>query len=150
MAKRQPGKDFSWLKPIQFTGYYQCFENSFPVSISVGGIAYPSVEHAFQAAKVSDAFLKHNISKIESLSEVTELLKDVPVRPNWEEVKYATLEQLMNLKFEASRKCKDVLVSTGARRLVSPKDAMIGKILTKIRNEFTKRGYQQKPGQLYQ
>ena len=78
-------------KPIEFTGYYTCLENSFPVTILVGGIRYPSVEHALQATKVS------------------------------------------------SSKCKDVLISTGARPLLSPKDAMMGKILMKIRNEIVGR-----------
>lgn len=140
MAKKQPSKVHD--HPIQFTGHYTCLDNSFPVSILVGGIWYPSVEHALQSAKVADVFLKHKISKTESISGVLKLLEGAPVRPNWKEVRYATLEQLMNIKFQTSSKCKDILLSTGTRSLVSPKNVMIGKILMKIRNEIAGRVFQ--------
>lgn len=136
---QKPWLDRNYNKPIEFIGYYGCLENSFPVTILVGGIQYPSVEHALQATKVSDVFLKHKISKTDYLPTVLKLLEDVSVRPNWEDVKYATLEQMMRLKFQTSSKCKDVLISTGTRPLLSPKDAMMGKILMKIRNELAGR-----------
>jgi len=135
----KPWPERNYNKPIEFIGYYGCLENSFPVTILVGGIRYPSVEDALQATKVSDVFLKHKISKTEYLPTALKLLEDTPVRPNWKDVRYATLEQLMRLKFQTSSKCKDVLISTGALPLLSPKDAMMGKILMKIRNELAGR-----------
>ncbi len=126
----------STINPI---GRYKALGNSYLADILVGGIPYPSVEHAFQAAKVSDIFLKHKISKTTSLAEVEKLLEDTWVRPNWEEVKYATLHQLMKLKFQSSKTLKDLLISTTPSPLGDPKDARVGRILMEVRNEISGR-----------
>ena len=39
---------------IEFTGPYKCLDNSYISPIIVEGISYPSVAHAFRAAKTSD------------------------------------------------------------------------------------------------
>ncbi len=41
-------------KITSFSGKYRWLSNFFPVSICYDGITYPSVEHAFQAAKSLD------------------------------------------------------------------------------------------------
>tara|TARA_R110002020_G_scaffold25136_1_gene81911 strand:- start:1280 stop:1684 length:405 start_codon:yes stop_codon:yes gene_type:complete len=120
---------------LELKGPYKCLGNSYSATIMVEGITYPSVEHAFQAAKVSDRAIKFQISKA-SLSEVRNLLEDIWVRPNWNDVKYATLHQLVKLKFESNKELAKVLMGTGTKLLGGKTEAELGSILMKVRSEL--------------
>jgi len=114
---------------------YKCFGNFYPFTIIVEGITYPSVEHALQASKVSDRAIKFQISKA-SLAEVRNLLEDIWIRPNWNDVKYATLHQLVKLKFESNKELSKVLMGTGTQLLGNKNEAELGSILMKVRSEI--------------
>ena len=120
---------------LELKGPYKCLGNSYSATILVEGITYPSVEHAFQAAKVSDRATKFQISKA-SLAEVRNLLEDIWIRPNWNDVKYATLHQLVKLKFESNKELAKVLLGTGTKLLGSKTEAELGSILMKVRSEL--------------
>jgi len=120
---------------LELKGPYKCLGNSYSATILVEGITYPSVEHAFQAAKVSDRATKFQISKA-SLAEVRNLLEDIWIRPNWNDVKYATLHQLVKLKFESNKELAKVLMGTGTKLLGSKTEAELGSILMKVRSEL--------------
>ena len=120
---------------LELKGPYKCLGNSYSATIMVEGIAYPSVEHAFQAAKVSDRAIKFQISKA-SLAEVRNLLEDVWIRPNWNDVKYATLHQLVKLKFESNKELAKVLMGTGTQLLGNKNEAELGSNLMKDRSEI--------------
>jgi len=117
---------------LELKGPYKCLGNSYSATILVEGITYPSVEHAFQAAKVSDRATKFQISKA-SLAEVRNLLEDIWIRPNWNDVKYATLHQLVTLKFQSHEDLADILLSTENKPLGN---GQLGKILMKVRSEL--------------
>ena len=130
---------------IEFKGPYKCLSNSYVSPIIVEGISYPSVEHAFRAAKISDRSLKLQISKLSNLFEVDKLLKDTWIRPNWDDVKYATLHQLVKLKFESHNELAKILIGTGTKPLGGKSDHMkrqfrVGQILMKVRGEIADRG----------
>ena len=120
---------------LELKGPYKCLGNSYSATILVEGITYPSVEHAFQAAKVSDRATKFQISKA-SLAEVRNLLEDIWIRPNWNDVKYATLHQLVKLKFESNKELAKVLLGTGTKLLGGKTEAELGSILMKVRSEL--------------
>tara|TARA_R110002020_G_scaffold363849_1_gene576154 strand:- start:279 stop:671 length:393 start_codon:yes stop_codon:yes gene_type:complete len=122
-------------KGLELKGSYKCLGNSHLSSIIVEGITYPSVEHAFHASKVSDRSVKFRISKA-SLAEVRNLLEDIWIRPNWNDVKYATLHQLVKLKFESNKELAKVLTGTGTQLLGGKHDAELGSILMKVRSEI--------------
>jgi len=126
---------------IEFKGPYKCLSNSYLSPIIVEGISYPSVEHAFRAAKISDRFLKLQISKTSRLSDVEKLLQDAWIRPNWDDVKYATLHQLVKLKFESNNELAKILIGTGTKPLGGRSDHTkrqfrVGQILMKVRSEI--------------
>jgi len=129
MSKNRKGEG------LALKGPYKCLGNSYLSPVIVEGITYPSVEHAFQASKVTDRGIKFKISKA-SLAEVRNLLEDIWVRPNWNDVKYATLHQLVKLKFESNRDLAKVLVGTGTQRLGGRTEAELGSILMKVRGEL--------------
>lgn len=120
---------------LELKGPYKCLGNSYSATILVEGITYPSVEHAFQAAKVSDRATKFQISKA-SLAEVRNLLEDIWIRPNWNDVKYATLHQLVKLKFESNKELAKVLMGTGTKLFGGKTEAELGSILMKVRSEL--------------
>ena len=124
------------ISAIELKGPYKCLANSYPTSVIVEGITYPSVEHAFQAAKVLDRTVKFKISKMSNLAEVRKLLSDEWTRPNWNEVKYATLHQLVKLKFESNKDLAKVLTNTGTKRIGGKQDSELGSILMKVRGEI--------------
>tara|TARA_R110002020_G_scaffold468984_1_gene693652 strand:+ start:4333 stop:4722 length:390 start_codon:yes stop_codon:yes gene_type:complete len=113
---------------IQFTGRYEGLNNSYISPILVEGITFPSVTYAFKAAQTSDRTAKIAISKAPTLTSAEKIVKTTFVRPNWDEVKHATLHQLVKLKFESHKDLADILLSTENKPL--------GKVLTKVRSEL--------------
>ena len=133
---------------IEFTGPYKCLDNSYISPIIVEGISYPSVVHAFRAAKTSDRDLKLKISKSSNLADVERLLQDAWIRPNWNDVKYATLHQLVKLKFDSHKDLAKILISTGTKQLGRTgrsrnhlwSQGKLGQILMKVRGEIASSG----------
>ena len=64
------------------------------------------------------------------------LLEDIWIRPNWDDVKYATLHQLVKLKFESNKELAKVLMGTGTKLLGGKNEAELGSILMKVRSEI--------------
>jgi ribA/ribD-fused uncharacterized protein len=70
-----------------------------PIVIEYEGISYPSVEHAFQAAKTDNKRLKRAISKSSTPGYAKQLGRNVLLRENWDEVRLDVMENLLRLKF---------------------------------------------------
>lgn len=87
-------------KITSFSGKYRWLSNFFPVSICYDGIVYPSVEHAFQAAKSLDPSYRLMISECKTPAEAKILGRRVALRPDWEACKVKIMHQLLKLKFE--------------------------------------------------
>jgi predicted NAD-dependent protein-ADP-ribosyltransferase YbiA (DUF1768 family) len=129
-------------KAIELTGKYKALTNSYPSMIVVEGISYPTLEHAFQAAKLTDTETKVLISKAK-LPDVSSLVGEGFTRPNWKEIQWATMYQLMKLKFESNPTLASLLQDTGDRRLVfenrnlrAVRRDKLGTILMKVRGEL--------------
>ena len=127
---------------IALTGKYKALTNSYPSMIVVEGISYPTLEHAFQAAKLTDTETKVLISKAK-LPDVSSLVGEGFTRPNWKEIQWATMYQLMKLKFESNPTLASLLQDTGDRRLVfenrnlrAVRRDKLGTILMKVRGEL--------------
>tara|TARA_R110002033_G_scaffold11668_1_gene36529 strand:+ start:540 stop:944 length:405 start_codon:yes stop_codon:yes gene_type:complete len=125
---------------IALTGKYKALTNSYPSMIVVEGISYPTLEHAFQAAKLTDTETKVLISKAK-LPDVSSIVGEGFTRPNWKEIQWATMYQLMKLKFESNPTLASLLQDTGDRPLAYPQDHRrrrdkLGTILMKVRGEL--------------
>lgn len=77
---------------------------------------YPSVEHAYQAAKTLDIDYKYIIARAPTASKAKKIGQVVPVREDWETVKISVMKSLLLLKF------KDSYLSS---RLLSTGDAIL-------------------------
>jgi ribA/ribD-fused uncharacterized protein len=81
-------------------GPYNWLSNFHSVEIELDGETYPSVEHAFQAAKcLPDDRARVQIRNERAAAKVKSLGRKVLLRPDWEEVKDGVLKGLLRQKF---------------------------------------------------
>ena len=138
----------------KFEGQYEFLSNFFPSVIEYGGIQYPTVEHAFQAAKSLSEEEQAAISIAKTPGIAKRLGRKVVLRPDWEEVKIEVMRQCLAKKFEHPDLCAKLL-ATGDEELIEGNhwhdnfwgscscekcggngQNQLGKLLMKIRNEY--------------
>jgi ribA/ribD-fused uncharacterized protein len=74
-------------------------KNDYPVEITVAGIKYPSVEHAYQASKFTDEDLKIIISN-ESIKSAMRIGRSNEITtPSWEDNRIIIMSSLLRQKF---------------------------------------------------
>jgi N-glycosidase YbiA len=128
------------------------FSNFSPHSIRVNGVLYPTVEHAYHAAKFDDKNIKEEIRNTGSPLEALQLSKKYlsVKKQNWDEVKVNILYELIKEKAQQNEEVRDALIATGDEEIVEDnphndfwgngKDGngqnQMGKILMKIRGEL--------------
>lgn len=84
----------------QFRGDYRFLSNFYAAPLQFNGITFPTVEHAFQAAKAVDPDERDYIASLESPVEARKAGKSVKLRDNWDEIKYGAMYLLVKKKFE--------------------------------------------------
>ena len=86
-----------------FTGKYSFLSNFAPCLIyypnSPDGAIYPSVEHAYQAAKTDDSAERTVIRLAPTPGAARRLGRKVTLRPDWEEIKTKVMLDLLRQKF---------------------------------------------------
>jgi ribA/ribD-fused uncharacterized protein len=108
-------------------------DNFSAFAIEVDEVVYPTVEHAYQAAKFDDEDLKERIISARSPYLAKGLGKDPKFaskkRPAWEEEKVAIMLKLLQAKVSQHAYVKNELLSTGISLLVedSPTDDFWGR-----------------------
>ena len=83
----------------KFEGENRFLSNFWPADVKLDDIYYPTVEHAYQAAKTLDPIQRHNIWKAATPGEAKRLGKKVTLRKNWEKIKIAVMYDLLEQKF---------------------------------------------------
>jgi ribA/ribD-fused uncharacterized protein len=99
-----------------FSGKWKGLSNFEPCEIVWEGLRFPTTEHAFQAAKTLDMDERHVIRLMKSPGQAKRAGRVVTLRPNWEEIKIPTMEQIVRLKF-IQPEFKELLLSTGEQEL---------------------------------
>jgi N-glycosidase YbiA len=82
-----------------FHGENFFLSNFFPAPVSYEGEIYPTVEHAFQAAKTLDREQRKSIQDAETPAKAKQMGKTVTLRPDWEQEKLAIMLELLRQKF---------------------------------------------------
>ncbi|MDD4110047.1 MAG: NADAR family protein [Clostridia bacterium] len=126
------------------------FLSNFHLSpLKFGGVIYPSVEHAYQAAKSRDKNERERIRLAETPAKARKLGQLVELREDWEDVKIPVMEALLRMKFQ-DPELRQKLIDTYPRDLVEYNwwndqfwgvcqgqgQNHLGKLLVKIRNEM--------------
>lgn len=90
---------------------YRFLSNFWPAEVEFDGTVYPSVENAYQAAKVL-AKHRHNFTGC-GPSAAKKLGRMYPMRNDWEEVKVSVMRDLIRQKFKPGSELSDRLLDTG-------------------------------------
>lgn len=107
-------------KISKFKGEYDFLSNFYPCFVEFEGKLFPSVEHAFQAAKTLDAKIRKGFAVCPSPAYARSLGREINLRPDWEDVKIDIMTQLVKDKFTRNRARKDI-----RQLLLNTKDAII-------------------------
>jgi N-glycosidase YbiA len=132
-----------------FSGPHRFLSNFYPSPIIYGSIIYPTVEHAYQAAKSSDMSIRKQISLLNSPGKAKRAGQNVTLRLDWEEVKVEIMEDLIRIKFQNDDLYNKLLATIGEELIEgnnwgdtfwgvcdSVGENNLGKILMKIRDEM--------------
>ena len=132
-----------------FTKEYSFLRNFYGCFINYMGLRFPSVEHAFQAAKSLDPDIRWQFQYCRSAGEAKQRGKMVKLRPDWEEVKIQVMTDLIRNKFQCPG-LKQKLLDTGYANIEEGNNHgdrfwgtvkgqgrnELGKILMKVRDEL--------------
>lgn len=102
---------------LAFTGENRFLSNFAAVRIDFDGESYPSVEHAYQAAKTLDYSRRRRIRDAASAGEAKKLGRIVPLRPDWDRIKLDYMEDFLRQKF-AQEPFRTQLLRTGDAELI--------------------------------
>lgn len=102
---------------LEFQGENRWLSNFWPAAVRLDGDSYPSIEHAYQAAKFCVGpdrlpFLSCTAGQAKRLG------RSKPARPEWEYVKVATMRELIAQKYAAGTPLGRRLLSTGDCNIV--------------------------------
>jgi len=100
-----------------FIGEYRFLSNFHKCQVILDGRAYPSVEHAYQAAKTDNQALRFRIRHLELPIDAKRLGSRIPPRENWDQAKVAVMQQLLQSKFR-NPELRRSLLGTGDEELV--------------------------------
>lgn len=100
-----------------FTGENRFLSNFWPSEVELDGMLFPTVEHAYVAAKTLDLEQRAEIATVATPGQVKRLGRKLVLRPDWEDVKLSIMEDLVRQKFQDPRLAK-VLLATGDQELV--------------------------------
>ncbi len=130
-----------------FRDQYFFLSNFYPCSVKFQGLVYPSSENAYQAAKAFDLSERKKFLGI-SASQSKYLGRSIVLRPDWEQVKFNVMLQIIRNKF-SDPVLRKMLLSTGSIELIEGNywhdtfwgvcngvgNNHLGKILMRVRSE---------------
>lgn len=96
-----------------FTGKYKFLSNFYPSIVGYGGLQYPTVEHAYQAAKTLNPEQRETIRLAATPAMAKRLGRTVHMRHDWESVKVQNMRFLLMQKFVGYHDLSRRLYETG-------------------------------------
>ena len=141
----------------RFVGPYRFLSNFYPAVIIMDMELYPSVEHAYQAAKTLSPAERQEIRNCESPGRAKRMGRGVTIRDDWDEIKLTIMESLLRYKFILGASGRDLgerLCSTYPKKLeegnlwgdtywgvsldTGKGENRLGRLLMKIRRDLMK------------
>ena len=101
----------------KFRGKYKFLSNLYPINVEYEGSDYPSVEHAYVAAKTLDPVIREQVASIQSPGEAKKIGHSLTLRPDWNEVRLGIMEKLLRKKFSYEHPAR-LLLETGDAELI--------------------------------
>lgn len=103
-----------------FRGQYRFLSNFYPAKVLLDNIEYPTVEHAYQAAKTTDLILRQQIKEAPTPGKARKLGKSIEIKmsvPAWDCIRTSIMYKLLQQKF-SDPKLHKMLLDTGDAELV--------------------------------
>lgn len=94
------------------TGNYPEFSSFHNTIVAYDGLVFGNSEAAFQAMKTTDLDIRKSFTNL-SGSKAKRLGRQVKLRPDWEEVKFDIMVDILIAKFSQNKALADLLISTG-------------------------------------
>ena len=130
--------------------------NFMPAKVMLGGVTYPSVEHAYQAAKTLDMAHRNKIRSLLTAGKAKRESEFIVLRPNWDSMKVDVMKNLVKQKFQ-QHYYADLLLKTGKSQIIEGNhhndifwgvcngvgQNWLGQILMEIRLMLNRRATQQ-------
>ena len=101
-----------------FSGNYHVLSNFSPAPVTLDGVQYPTVEHAYQAAKILEPEGREQILAASTPGLARKMGRKLTARPDWPEVRVEVMRDLVRQKFEDHPDLKNILLATGDAELV--------------------------------
>lgn len=102
---------------LRFTGKYRFLSNFWPIKIQFEGVEFPSVEHAYVAAKTLDIEERKRIASVGKPGDAKRYGRKLKLRQDWGSVRIEVMERLIEQKF-ADPELKEWLLATGEQQLI--------------------------------
>lgn len=83
-----------------FQGEFRFLSNFWPSNVYYDGEMYPSVEHAYVAAKTVNKDFRRVIQQTETAGQVKRLGRAIVLRSDWEQIKLSVMRDLVSQKFK--------------------------------------------------
>jgi len=96
---------------------YGWLSNFSKASITLDGITYPTLEHAYQAAKTDNVEDKSKIVATGNPAFVKRMSKKLQMKENWNEIRLDVMRMLVDLKFQ-DEILSEKLIETGDAILI--------------------------------
>lgn len=137
---------------MKFSGKYRFLSNFYPAEVVYENYRYPTIEHAFQAAKTLNQGERKIIRQSEKPGQAKRLGRKVELRRDWDQIKLQVMEDLNRQKYARYPELAAKLIATGDAELqegntwgdrfwgvdlkTGEGENHLGKILMRIRGEL--------------
>lgn len=106
------------MEPITaFQGEYRWLSNFVSPRVWYDGVQYPTVEHAYQAAKTEIHEERQRIRSCKTAADAKRAGRTVTMRDDWDTDKLAVMEGLIRQKF-SKEPFRTLLIATGDAEIV--------------------------------
>lgn len=102
----------------RFDGQFFFLSNFYYSDVTLDGVEYPTIEHAFQAAKTLDPEERQKVLESGSPGAAKRLGREVKMRGDWDSIKFGIMEDLIRQKFTRYTDLRQLLLDTGDAEIV--------------------------------
>ncbi len=132
-----------------FKGEYRWLSNFWPAEVVLDGVTYPTVEHAYVAAKTLNPESRRIVLSMDTPGKVKRFGSNLMLRADWNDVRLSVMEDLVRQKFKR-RDLEQQLLATSPAILIEGNtwgdtfwgmcrgkgENHLGKILMNVRGEI--------------
>lgn len=110
MRAYSKGAELRFKGDSKLSNFYEC-------PVEYDGRTYGSSEAAYQSMKTKEKFLRDKFTRV-TPAESKKLARKYPLRPDWEDVKYDIMVDILVAKYLQNRDCRQTLLDTGEATLI--------------------------------